>query len=218
LIARLAEDPDAVLGAISGARAAARKRVWHCAGAPIQGGQVVIDLDATLITAHSDKIDATRNWKKGFGFHPLLGFVDHGTGGGGEPVAELLRPGKAGSNTAVDHVAVLDMALAQIPEQRRRPDASGRAAVLVRTDAAGASTQFTAHLAQSGVEFSVGASLGHFDIHTALDLLPAAAWTPAYHASPAPPNTACRSESATAPGSPKPPDVSICRPGRRAPD
>jgi hypothetical protein len=182
LIARLAEDPDAVLGAISGARAAARKRVWHCAGAPIQGGQVVIDLDATLITAHSDKIDATRNWKKGFGFHPLLGFVDHGTGGGGEPVAELLRPGKAGSNTAVDHVAVLDMALAQIPEQRRRPDPSGRAAVLVRTDAAGASTQFTAHLAQSGVEFSVGASLGHFDIHTALDLLPAAAWTPAYQA------------------------------------
>jgi hypothetical protein len=32
---------------------------------------VVIDLDATLVTAHSDKQDATRTWKKGFGFHPV---------------------------------------------------------------------------------------------------------------------------------------------------
>ena len=39
---------------------------------------MVIDLDATLVTAHSEKQDATRTWKKGFGFHPLLGFVDHG--------------------------------------------------------------------------------------------------------------------------------------------
>src|SRR6185312_40643 len=72
-----------------------------------------------------DKEDATRTWKKSFGFHPLLGFVDHGGmdqhggtehhRGGGEPVAELLRPGKAGSNTAADHVTVLDAALAQIP-------------------------------------------------------------------------------------------------------
>jgi hypothetical protein len=182
LITRLAADPDAALAAITGARAAARERVWRWAGAPTQDGQVVIDLDATLITAHSDKIDATRTWKKTYGFHPLLGFVDHGAGGGGEPVAGLLRPGRAGSNTAVDHVAVLDAALAQIPQPRRRADATGRVAVLVRTDAAGASTQFAAHLAQLGVGFSVGASLGHFDIHTALTLLPAAAWTPAYQA------------------------------------
>jgi hypothetical protein len=65
------------------------------------------------------------------------------------------------------------------PQPQRRPDATGRVAVLVRTDAAGASTRFAAHL---GVGFSVGASLGHFDKHIALTLLPAAAWTPAYQA------------------------------------
>ena len=83
LIGRLAADADDALAAISAARAGARERVWHHAGAPVQNGQVVIDLDATLITAHSEKQDATRTWKKGFGFHPLLGFVDHGDCSGG---------------------------------------------------------------------------------------------------------------------------------------
>jgi len=50
LIARLAGDPDGALAAISSARAVARERVWNWAGAPIQDGQVVIDLDATLLT------------------------------------------------------------------------------------------------------------------------------------------------------------------------
>ena len=180
LIARLAEDVDGALAAITGARAVARERVWNWAGAPTQDGQVVIDMDATLLTAHSEKEDATRTWKKTFGHHPLLGFADHGAGGAGEPVAELLRPGKAGSNTATDHVAVFDAALAQIPQKLRTPDEAGRIPVLVRTDAAGATHQFAAHLTQVGVGFSLGANLGHFDIHTALAALPPAAWTPAY--------------------------------------
>jgi len=117
-----------------------------------------------------------------FGHHPLLGFADHGAGGAGEPVAELLRPGKAGSNTAADHVADLDAALAQIPQKLRTPDEAGRIPVLVRTDAAGATHQFAKHLAATGVGFSLGANLGHFDVHTALAQLPAAAWTPAYQA------------------------------------
>lgn len=182
LIATLAKDADAALAAITSARAAARERVWDWVGAPTQDGRTVIDLDATLLDAHSEKQDATRTWKKGFGFHPLLGFVDHGTGGGGEPVAELLRPGRAGSNTAVDHVVVLDAALAQVPEPLRRRDAQGRVAVLVRTDAAGATREFARHLDQIGVEFSLGANLGHFDTHAALAALPAAAWSPAYQA------------------------------------
>jgi hypothetical protein len=186
LIGCLAQDSEDALDAVTAARATARERVWQVAGAPVRQGSVVIDLDATLVTAHSDKEDATRTWKKSFGFHPLLGFVDHGGteyhGSGGEPVAELLRPGKAGSNTAADHVTVLDAALAQIPAALRVPDADGRVQVLVRTDAAGATQEFAAHLAACGVEFSVGASFAHLDVATALALLPKTAWTPAYQA------------------------------------
>lgn len=182
LVTTLAADADAALGAIGAARAAARPRVWDLVGAPTQDGKIVVDLDATLVTAHSEKEDATRTWKKGFGFHPLLGFVDHGVGGTGEPVAELLRPGKAGSNTAADHIAVLDAALAQLPARLRDRDTHGRIPVLVRTDAAGATKEFAAHLHQLGVEFSVGASFAHLDVHAALARLPKRAWTPAYQA------------------------------------
>jgi hypothetical protein len=182
LISRLADEADDVLAAIAAARAAAREHVWSIVGAPVQDGRVVIDLDATLVTAHSEKQDATRTWKKGFGFHPLLGFVDHGGPTGGEPVGELLRPGKAGSNTAADHVVVLDAALAQLPAALRARDEAGRVAVLVRTDAAGATKEFAAHLAEQGVEFSVGASFAHLDVATALAQLPEQAWTPAYQA------------------------------------
>lgn len=143
---------------------------------------MVIDLDATLVTAHSEKEQASRTWNKTLGFHPLLAYVDHGVRDGGEPVGELLRPGNAGSNTATDHVVVLDAALAQLPERLRRADQQGRVAVLVRTEAAGATHTFATHLAARGVDFSLGANLGHFDIHTALALLPAAVWTPAYQA------------------------------------
>jgi hypothetical protein len=182
LISRLAGDAEDVVSAISTVRAAARERVWGIAGAPVQDGQVVIDVDATLVTAHSDKQDATRTWKKTYGFHPLLGFVDHGSASGGEPVSELLRPGKAGSNTAADHVVVLDAALAQLPASLRSRDEAGRVPVLVRTDAAGATRGFAAHLHERGVEFSVGASFAHLDVHSALAQLPAAVWTPAYPA------------------------------------
>lgn len=63
LIEALAADAattQAALTAISAARATARQRVWDLAGAPTQDGRVVLDLDATLVTAHSDKEDATR--------------------------------------------------------------------------------------------------------------------------------------------------------------
>lgn len=80
-------------------------------------------------------------------------------------------------------MTVLDAALAQVPARLLRArDEHGRVPVLVRTDAAGATQMFAQHLAVTGVEFSLGANLGHFDTHTALAALPAPAWTPPYQA------------------------------------
>ncbi len=94
----------------------ARARVWTLAGerAPDADGAVTVDLDGVLVVAHSDKEDAAPTWKRTYG-HPLMGFVDHGPGGTGEPVAAPLRPGNAGSNTADDHVTTTQLALAQPP-------------------------------------------------------------------------------------------------------
>ena len=76
---------------------------------------MVIDLDATIVLAHSEKEGATPTWKRTFGFHPLLAFLDHGPGGTGEPVAGLLRTGRATANNPADHISVLTDALAQLP-------------------------------------------------------------------------------------------------------
>jgi hypothetical protein len=102
LIRTLAADADQALAAIDTARAAARSRVWKLAGdeAPNHDSDartpLIVDIDATLVTAHSEKEDAKPTYKKGFGFHPLLAFIDHGRPGCGEPAAGLLRPGNAG--------------------------------------------------------------------------------------------------------------------------
>ena len=96
---------------------------------------LVIDLDATLVTAHSEKELAAGTFKRGYGFHPLCAFLDHGAAGTGEPLAIMLRPGNAGSNTAADHIAVVQAALAQLPDYRGRRRGSKK--TLVRTDGAG---------------------------------------------------------------------------------
>jgi len=94
LIATLADDVDAAITAIRTARATARQRVWRRQRPlPGVGTQVIIDLDATLVTAHSDKQGAAPTFKSGYGFHPMLAFADHGAAGSGEALAGLLRPG-----------------------------------------------------------------------------------------------------------------------------
>lgn len=106
LIDTLATAGDKALAALRSARADIREYVWKLAGAsaPDVGQQVILDLDGVLVLAHSEEQDAAATWKKTFGHHPLMGFVDHGAGGSGEPVATLLRPGNPGSNTAADHI------------------------------------------------------------------------------------------------------------------
>ncbi|RBO91573.1 DDE family transposase [Nocardia puris] len=95
------------------ARAHARARAWKPAGPNAVDHQVsnddpvIIDLDASLTDAHSEKQHAALKFKHGFGFHSLWSFIDHGPGGAGEPAAVMLRPGNAGSNTAADHKQIL---------------------------------------------------------------------------------------------------------------
>ncbi len=136
-ITTLAGDAATSLAAIRAARAATRARAWNLAGehAPDHDRHIlaplVIDLDATLVTAHSEKENARPTFKRCYGFHPLTAFLDHGAEGTGEPLAIHLRPGNAGSNTAVDHIEVTRQALRQLPGRRvgTRP---GRK-VLIRT-------------------------------------------------------------------------------------
>ncbi len=74
---------------------------------------MTLDVDATLITSHSEKEKAAGNYKGGYGFHPLQVYLDETR----EALGGLLRPGNAGSNTAADHMTVFDLALAQIPAE-----------------------------------------------------------------------------------------------------
>lgn len=135
----LAGVDTAALARLRSARATAREVAWLQAaetrtGIPASraGGRdltgLVLDIDATLVTCHSEKEQTAPTYKRGFGYHPLLCFLDNT----GEALAGLLRPGNAGANTATDHITVLDQALAQIPVAHRhgtpilvRPEAPG---------------------------------------------------------------------------------------------
>jgi hypothetical protein len=179
LISALAADAPRALKAIRAARAAARERAWALAGdaAPGADGTLIpVDLDATIVTARSEKEKASPTWKKTFGFHPLAAFADHGAAGSGESLAIVLRPGNAGSNTAADHIEATGGAHAQLPRRRRRQ-------VLIRTDSAGGTHDFLTWLATPGrrLAYSVGFTITG-DIAGAILTVPARAWTPAYDA------------------------------------
>jgi Transposase DDE domain. len=140
---------EAVLAALDRARAKARAEAWAAGARP---EWIVLDFDATLVTSHSEKEQAAPNYKHGFGFHPLLCFLD----GTNEALAGMLRPGNAGSNTAADHVAVLDAALAQLPVKTKAADPENGEWMLARADSAGCTHGFLDALRARGVEFSVG--------------------------------------------------------------
>ena len=106
------------------------------------------------MTAHSEKESAAPTFKRGFGFHPLCAFVDHGPEGTGEPLAILLRRGNAGSNTVTDHLIVLRAALAQLPGSRR-PGKN----VLIRVDGAGGTHGLIEWLTRRRLAYSAGFAL-----------------------------------------------------------
>ena len=134
---------DEMLERVAVARAHARENVWARGMDP---GFYVIDLDATLVDAHSEKEGAAPTYKRGFGHHPLMAYLD----ATGEPLASLLRPGNAGSGTAVDHIDVLDDALFQLPVDPTKAE------VIVRADTAGCSHAFLEACVERNVRFIVG--------------------------------------------------------------
>ena len=179
----LAGIDGAMLAEIRWARAVARDRAWlaggeltgselpgsRAAGRPIS--QTVLDLDATLVTAHSDKEGAKDTFKGGFGYHPLGAWLDNT----GEALAAVLRPGNAGSNTATDHLQVLEQALSQLPDRwRDKP-------ILVRADGVGYSHALIRSLSEQGLEFSIGYPVTD-SVREAIKLAPAWAWQVASNA------------------------------------
>ena len=92
----------------------------------ILAGVTCIRLDASIVTCHSEKEQASPTFKRTFGFHPLLAYCDNS----GEPLAGMLRKGSAGSNTAADHLAVLDDAIGALPPRYRRAHRSAGARAL----------------------------------------------------------------------------------------
>jgi len=133
-------------------------------------GVTCIRLDATVTLAHSGKQLAEANFK-GYGHHPLLAACDNT---GGEPLAWMLRRGSAGSNTAADHLVLLDAAIAALPPGSRRK-------LMIIADGAGASHALIARLdalaSRRGFEltYSVGWVLGERE-RAALRLVPEPSW------------------------------------------
>ncbi|MFE3933423.1 IS1380 family transposase [Streptomyces goshikiensis] len=167
--------------ALDRARSKVRRQVWSLlhlrpGGFPwltVAGkrlhGWIVIDMDATIITAASKKEGATATWKKTFGFHPLAAWCANTT----ECLAMLLRSGGAGSNTVADHLTVLRDALAQTP-------GASTAKILVRVDGAGATHGLHQHLRDLNtrrrtVRFTTGWMITPDD-EKAIAKLPETAW------------------------------------------
>jgi len=165
VIDRIAVEPG-LLEALRLAHAQARKQFWKLHGAP---ESFRIDIDATLITAHSEKERAAGNYKGGYGFHPLMSYAD----GTREALSGLLRPGNAGSNTAADHETVLDLALAQIPAEHIED-----LEILVRADTAGATHGLLDYCREARMRFSVGYELTG-QVRAAILQISKDAWVPA---------------------------------------
>lgn len=156
---------DVLRSRIATARAEARRAAWEAGADP---GYYVIDIDATMITAHSEKDGAGPTYKGGYGYHPILAYLD----ATGEPLSAMLRPGNASPGNAADLITVLDQALFQLPVDPQR------AQVIVRADAAGGSHDFVDAARSRGLRFCVGHKLSA-EWATVVMNLPEEAWVAA---------------------------------------
>jgi len=160
---------DAVaLEAVRAARAKALERAWDAGARP---QTITLDIDASLVGAHSEKESAAGTYKNGFGFHPLLCYLAET----GEPLAAVLRPGNAGANTAADHFEVLQLALEQLPAADLDRE------ILARADIGGRTHAFISDCREAGVRFSVGYGVDE-RVREAVLALPESAWRQAIDA------------------------------------
>ena len=156
---------------LRGAVAVARARAWELGARPQRRERrkrpelTVIDIDASLTSAHSEKEQAAGNFKGGYGHHPLLCYLDET----GEAPAGMLRPGNAGSNTAADHRQVLDLALGQLDPQALAGE------ILVRADGAGATHELCSYCHDGNLRFSFGFDLTE-PVREAIVSMPESAW------------------------------------------
>jgi len=197
----LDELSPAMLKRVESARARVRRHVWSqlvaAGGVPPSrvadtdlGEVVVLDVDATLVTAHSEKQAASATFKGGFGYHPLGVWCDNTS----EMLAAVLRPGNAGSNTTSDHIQVLAAAITQVPAAHRKR-------LLVRADGAGASHGLLDWLTDQdtkrgrSVEYPVGFAITG-PVREAIAAVPKNVWT-----RPSTPTVTCV-RAATSPRSP----------------
>ncbi|MGP9761274.1 IS1380 family transposase [Corynebacterium sp. AOP12-C2-36] len=159
-IHQLADSIDRVDDRMPRAMRTLRTRAWAALGdmnpatSATRDNPLILDIDASLIHIHSDKQSAAATYKKGFGFHPLCAFVDHGPGVGGEPLAVLMRPGDAGANNADDHIELIRTAYRALPGSQNGGHIGGK--ILVRTDGAGGTRKFANHLYSRGFAYSLG--------------------------------------------------------------
>jgi len=159
---------------------ASKPTAWRAAGAePDLSSELCLDVDATIVQAHSDKEFAAPTWKRTYGFYPLACFLDRPEVSSGEALAAILRPGNAGSNTAADHEVVLARAIDSIPERARpRPGEQSSPSYVVRSDSAGATHHFAKVCREMGVAFSFGFPVTA-EMREAIVSLHPSSWRPA---------------------------------------
>lgn len=162
--------PEAV-SAVQGAVASIRGDVWRRLPT-VWNSEGILDFDASLVQIHSENKERTGpTYKGGFGFHPLFCFFD----GTGDTLAAMLRPGNAGANNAGDHLAILDEAVAGMPEPfqagHRRGEELGRVQrqLTARADSAGCTEEFVHGCRARNVGFSVVARSTR-QIHAAISV------------------------------------------------
>jgi hypothetical protein len=153
------------LEGIRNARKVARERAFALGARP---EKLILDVDATLVGSHSDKEHARGNYKGGYGFHPMLCYLDGSDGA----LDGILRPGNAGSNTGSDQTQAVELALQQLPEDCMTEP------LLVRGDSAACVHELIDFCRDAQMRFSVGHDLDS-EVREAITRLPESAWVPA---------------------------------------